>query len=115
MLAAMAIGMFAGAAIFLSVVQVTWDEALIQYPVQSLLVMAVSMTVPMVAWMRYRHHGWRSSAEMGAAMALPVIPFMCLVVFDVTKGAVCSLYCLATILAMLGVMLYRRDEYSMPM
>ena len=115
MLGAMMIGMIAGAAIFLSIVRVTWDEALLEYPVQALLVMAVSMTVPMVAWMRFRHHGWRSSGEMGAAMALPVIPFICLVVFDVTKGAVCSLYCLATILAMLGVMLYRRDEYSMPM
>lgn len=115
MLGAMMIGMIAGAAIFLSIVQVTWDEALLQYPVQALLVMAVSMTVPMVAWMRFRHHGGRSSAEMGAAMVLPVIPFIVLVVFDVTEGAVCSLYCLATILAMLGVMLYRRDEYSMPM
>jgi hypothetical protein len=47
MLGAMAIGMFAGAAIFLSIMQVTWDQALIQYPVQSLLVMAASMTVPM--------------------------------------------------------------------
>ena len=115
MLAAMIVGMIAGAAIFLSIVQVTWDEALLQYPVQALLVMAVSMTVPMVAWMRHRHHGWRNSGEMGAAMVLPVIPFICLVVFDVTKGAVCSLYCLATVLAMLGVMLYRRDEHSMPM
>ncbi len=59
--------------------------------------------------------GLEPATPDGAAMALPVIPFMCLVVFDVTKGAVCSLYCLATILAMLGVMLYRRDEYSMPM
>ena len=115
MLGAMMIGMFAGAAIFLSIVQVTWDEALIQYPVQSLLVIAVSMTVPMVALMRIRHHGWRSSGEMAAAMVLPVIPFICLVVFDVTKGAVCGLYCLVTILAMLGVMLYRRSDYSMAM
>ena len=115
MLGAMMIGMIAGAAIFLSIVHVSWDEALLQYPVQALLVMAVSMSVPMVAWMRYRHHGWRSSAEMGAAMVLPVIPFICLVAFDVTEGAVCNLYCLATLLAMLGVMLYRRDEYSMQM
>ena len=110
MLGVMAAGMMVGAAIFLSIVQVTWDEALLQYPVQSLLVMAISMSVPMVAWMRFRYHGWRSSAEMAAAMVLPVIPFVCLVVFDVTKGALCGLYCLATVLAMLGVMLYRRDD-----
>ena len=112
MLGAMAIGMFAGAAIFLSIVQVTWDEALIQYPVQSLLVMAASMTIPMVAWMGHRRHDWKRSAEMGAAMVVPVIPFICLVLFDVTKGARCSLYCVATILAMLGVMYYRRSVYS---
>ena len=112
MLGAMAIGMFAGAAIFLSIVQVTWDEALIQYPVQSLLVMAVSMSVTMVAWMRHRRHSWERSAEMAAAMILPVIPFVCLVVFDVTQGAICNLYCLATVAAMLGVMYYRRRDYS---
>ena len=112
MLGAMAIGMFAGAAIFLSIVQVTWDQALVQYPVQSLLVMAASMTLPMVAWMRHRRHGWERSAEMGTAMVVPVIAFICLVVFDVTKGALCSLYCAATILAMLGVMYYRRSDYS---
>ena len=112
MLGAMGIGMFASAAIFLSIVQVTWDEALIQYPVQSLLVMAVSMTVPMLAWMRHRRHDWKRSGEMGAAMVVPVIPFICLVLFDVTKGALCSLYCVATISAMLGVMYYRRSDYS---
>ncbi len=115
MLGAMAIGMFAGAAIFLSIVQVTWDEALVQYPVHSLLVMAVSMSVAMVALMRYRRHGWRSSAEMAAAMVLPVVPFICLVLLDVTKGALCGLYCVFTVLAMLGVMYYRRSDYSMQM
>jgi O-antigen/teichoic acid export membrane protein len=112
MLGAMAIGMFAGAAIFLSIVQLTWEEALIQYPVQSLLVMAVSMTVPMVAWMRHTRHDRERTAEMAAAMVLPVIPFICLVAFDVTKGASCSLYCVTTVLAMLGVMYYRRSDYS---
>jgi uncharacterized membrane protein YfcA len=112
MLGAMAIGMFAGAAIFLSMVQLTWDEALIQYPVQSLLVMAVSMTVPMVAWMRHGRHDWERTAEMAAAMVLPVIPFICLVAFGVTKGALCSLYCVTTVLAMLSVMYYRRSDYS---
>src|SRR3954471_19229534 len=36
-----------------------------------LLAMAVEMTVPMVAWMRYRGHDWRPSGEMAAAMLLP--------------------------------------------
>jgi hypothetical protein len=34
-------------------------------------VMAAFMTAPMVAWMRYRGHSWRQSAEMSAAMLVP--------------------------------------------
>ena len=38
----------------------------------ALLDMAVVMTVPMVAWMRWRHgHGWRPCLEMAASMFLP--------------------------------------------
>src|SRR6185437_629200 len=33
--------------------------------------MAVSMTVPMVAWMRIRGRGWRHGIEMAAAMLIP--------------------------------------------
>ncbi len=113
MFAVMVVGMIAAVAIFLTIVQVTWDEATVQYPVQSLLVVAAGMTVPMVAWMRLQGHGWRSSAEMAAAMVVPVIPFLCLVWFNVTKSAQCGGYCIATIAAMLGLMFYRRSEYTM--
>jgi hypothetical protein len=37
----------------------------------ALLWMAFSMSLPMVAWMRYRGHGWTPSMEMAAAMFLP--------------------------------------------
>ena len=37
------------------------------YPAQSVLSMGLSMTLPMVAWMLFRGHGWRNSAEMAAA------------------------------------------------
>ena len=58
MLAAMAVGMIATCAIFLTIVGLkTWDEVTSQYPTQALLAMAVGMTLPMVAWMRYRRHG----------------------------------------------------------
>jgi len=92
-----------------------WEEALLRYPVLCLLVMAFSMTVPMVAWMRHRSHGWRSSAEMAAAMIVPVIPFVCLAWLNVIEGAPCGLYCALTVPAMLSVMLNRRGEYSMAM
>ena len=115
MIAVMLVGMFAGAAVFLSIVGLTWNEATVRYPSASLLVMAFSMTVPMVAWMRHRGHGWRNTSEMAAAMVLLVIPFLCLVWFHVTEKALCGLYCALMIPAMLGVMLYRRSDYSMAM
>jgi len=116
MLAAMVVGMITAGAIFLTIVGAkTWDEVTVQYPTQALLAMAAGMTVPMVAWMVYRGMGWTNSYQMAAVMILPVIPFLCLVWFDVTNSAPCALYCLLSIAAMLGLMLYRRDEYSVKM
>ncbi|MGZ4591623.1 MAG: hypothetical protein ACXV4A_01765 [Actinomycetes bacterium] len=110
----MAVGMIATSAVFLTVVGLkTWDEVTVQYPTQALWAMAVGMTVPMVAWMGYRRMGLRNSAEMAAVMVLPVIPFLCLVWFGVTESAWCGEYCLATVVAMLALMRYRRSEYSM--
>src|SRR5437867_1215803 len=75
MLAAMAVGMVATGAIFLSIVGLkTWEEVTIQYPTQALLAMAAGMSIPMMAWMLYRGMGRRNAAEMAAAMILPVIP-----------------------------------------
>jgi NhaP-type Na+/H+ or K+/H+ antiporter len=113
MLAAMAVGMIATGAIFLSVVGLkTWDQVIVQYPTQALLAMAAGMTIPMVAWMLFRGMGRRNSSEMAAAMVLPVVPFLFLVWFDVTKSAPCGPYCAAAIVAMLGLMFYRRSQYS---
>jgi cytochrome bd-type quinol oxidase subunit 2 len=116
MLAVMVGGMIATGAVFLTIVGVkTWNEVTAQYPTQALVAMAAGMTVPMVAWMVYRGMGWKNSWEMAAVMVLPVIPFLCLVWFDVTNSAQCGAYCLLTVAAMLGLMLYRRTEYSMMM
>ena len=52
---------------------------------------------------------------MAAAMALPVIPFLCLVWFNVTESAQCGAYCLVSLAAMIVVMLARRPQYSMEM
>ncbi|HSB87737.1 MAG TPA: hypothetical protein VLD86_15605 [Ilumatobacteraceae bacterium] len=107
--------MVAAAAIFLTIVGMKWDDATVQHPVASLLVIATGMSVPMTAWMRYRGMGWRNSLEMAAAMVVPVIPFLCLVWFNVTKTAQCGAYCLISLAAMVGLMRYRRSEYSMEM
>lgn len=112
MLVAMVLGMFAGLAVFLAVVGMTFEEALVRHPSLILFVMAASMTVPMVGWMRYRGHGWRACLEMAAAMIVPVIPFVLLVWFGVTKSALCGAYCALTVPAMLALMLYRRAEYA---
>src|SRR6266508_1026999 len=116
MVATMVAGMIATGAIFVSIVGVkSWDQVTTQYPTQALLAMAVGMTVPMVGWMLYRGMGRKNSYEMAAAMVLPVIPFLCLVWFGVTKGAQCGGYCAVMIVAMLGLMRYRRSEYAMQM
>jgi hypothetical protein len=59
--------------------------------------------------------GWKNSYEMALAMLLPVIPFLCLVWFNVTESAQCGGYCAATVVSMLGLMRYRGSEYSMQM
>jgi hypothetical protein len=115
MLAVMVAGMVGSAAIFLTVVQMDWDEATASHPIASLLVIAAGMTVPMAAWMLYRGMGWRNTCEMAAAMILPVVPFLLLVWFEVTKSAQCGAYCFIGVAAMLGLMLYRRADYSMEM
>jgi hypothetical protein len=111
----MVVGMVAAAAILLSVVGTTWDEATRQYPSASLLAIAAGMTIPMAAWMVYRGMGWKNSREMAAAMAVPVIPFLCLVWIGATPTAQCGAYCLVAIVTMLALMVHRRDEYSMEM
>ncbi len=81
MLAAMAVGMIATIAVFVSVVGLkTWDQVTVQYPTQALLAMAAGMTIPMVAWMLFRGMGRTN--------------------------------CAVTIAAMLGLMFYRRSQYS---
>ena len=111
MIVAMAIGMFVGLAIFLTAIGMTFDGPG-RHPSATSIVVAISMTVPMVAWMRHRGHGWRSCGEMAAAMVIPVIPFLCLVWFNITESALCGDYCAVSVAAMLALMLYRRSEYS---
>ena len=113
MLAAMAVGMVATGAIFLSIVGLkTWDQVLTQYPTAALLAMAFGMTIPMAAWMTHRRMSRRNTYEMSAAMLLGAVPFLCLVWSGATKSAQCGGYCLLTIAAMLGLMWYRREDYA---
>ena len=109
---AMMVGMVAGAAVFLTAFGMTVDEGLRRFPELFVLVIALSMTVPMVPWMRYRGHPWRSCCEMAAWMVVPAIPLICLRLAHVITGPVCGVYCVLSIVAMVLVMLYRRSEYG---
>jgi NhaP-type Na+/H+ or K+/H+ antiporter len=116
MFAVMMVGMIAFAAVFVTIVGVkSWDEATTQYATASLLVIAAGMSLPMAFWMLWRGMGSRNSTEMAAAMVVPVIPFLCLVWIGATESALCGPYCLVAIGTMLGLMLYRRSDYSMEM
>jgi hypothetical protein len=117
MLVAMFLGMAvlgAPALALLSVAGVSSSELRSDAPALLLFGMAVTMTVPMVAWMRYRGHGWPASVDMTAAMFIPTFGVIGLLwsglVTDV--GTLLMLEHVVMPPAMLVAMLLRRDEYT---
>jgi len=112
MAVAMMVGMLVSAAVFLSAVGMTAAQAMRQHAVLFVVLQAFGMTMAMVAWMRHRRHTWRSSSEMGAAMVIPAVPLICLRLLGVISGPICGVYCFATIVAMVLLMLYRRRDYG---
>jgi hypothetical protein len=76
--------------------------------------MAITMTVPMVAWMRHRGHGWRPCWEMSAAMFVPTIGALALLEAGALGDAHAAMGVQHVVMfpAMLGVMLLRRGEYT---
>lgn len=88
------------------------EEGRLGEPELFVLGMAFSMSVPMVAWMR-RGHGWRSSAEMSAAMFAPaVVLIVCYWLHAVSANSVCPLACATMIPAMIVAMFYRLHDYT---
>ena len=83
-------------------------------PALLLSVMAVTMTVPMVAWMRYRGHGWPASAEVAAAMVVPTLGVIAVLWAGLVDdlGTLLALEHVAMLLGMLVAMVLRRDVYS---
>jgi hypothetical protein len=117
MLAAMFLGMAVlgmPAVMALDAAGVSSAELRSDLPALLLFGMGVTMTVPMVAWMRYRGHGWAASNEMAASMLIPTAGVIALLgsgaVQDV--GALLMLEHVVMLPAMLVAMLLRRDEYS---
>src|SRR3954470_18524615 len=77
------------------------------------LVMATDMSLGMGAWMRYRGHAWGPIAEMSAVMYLPFALFLPAVWGGVMSGAaMLGAGHLLMLPAMLGLMVWRRDEYG---
>jgi hypothetical protein len=82
-------------------------------PELMLLGMAFTMSVPMVAWMRYRGHGWAPAWEMTASMFLPSFAAIALLWGGIVEDshALLMIQHVAMFPAMLVAMLLRRSEY----
>ncbi len=74
MIVAMYVGMLALTPVYTWISgRLGYPQPEIQLPVLSAIVMAATMTAPMIGWMRYHGHGWRSVLEMAAAMFIPAL------------------------------------------
>jgi len=63
-----------GFAFFGGAALIGYPDLIVQAPFFSTLVLAIILTVPMVAWMRFRHHEWQPTLEMaGTSMALGIV------------------------------------------
>lgn len=84
-----------------------------ELPYLSVLVVTVSMTAPMTAWMLYRGMPQRAIAEMSAAMPIVAIVLVCLSWLGVLpKDGLALLEHALMMPAMLIPMLLRLDYYS---
>ena len=64
----LSVAFFGGAAL------IGYPDLVAQAPALSTLVLAINVSVPMVAWMRFRHHEWRPTLEMASApMGLGIV------------------------------------------
>jgi hypothetical protein len=113
MVAVMFVGMFvlmAPTGVLFSAVGTSWSRL---SPAMNIFAMALTMTVPMLAWMRYRGHAWRPNMEMAASMLIPTFAVMGLLWAGLASSATVMVPEHAGMLGcMLAAMLLRREEYS---
>jgi glyoxylate carboligase len=93
------------------------SEALLDLPDETavtLVEMAIAMTVPMVAWMRFRGHGWRVCNEMAAAMLIPAAGALVVLGAGIVEDETTLLIFehVAMFAGMFVAMLLRFDEYA---
>ena len=117
----MLVAMFLGMAVLgvpavaaLGVVGMSSSELENDAPALLLFGMAVTMTAPMVAWMRYRGHGWPASGEMAAAMFIPTFGVIALLWSGLVDeiGTLLFVEHVLMPVSMLVAMLLRRGEYT---
>jgi hypothetical protein len=117
----MVVAMFLGMAVLgapigwaLGAIGSSWSELNTDAPTLMLLAMAMTMTVPMIGWMRYRGHGWQANTEMSASMFLPTFAVIALLWAGLVEdiGTLLVIEHVAMLLSMLGAMLLRPAEYA---
>ena len=117
--AEMVVAMFAGMVVLglpagwaMGALGTSWHALTDDAPALMFLMMATTMTVPMVGWMLYRGHGARANVEMSASMFVPTFAVIGLLwasaITDI--GALMVIEHVTMLLAMLGVMLARPGE-----
>lgn len=111
MFLAMMAGMMFGAFLLAAAIGTSVSEARREHAVAWVVVMAFDMTVPMVAAMLYRGHSRRSAGEMAAAMLVPALPIVACQLSDVVSGDIGRAYMPVSMVAMIALIVYRRNEY----
>ncbi|MGI8910538.1 MAG: hypothetical protein ACR2JR_08290 [Rubrobacteraceae bacterium] len=91
-----------------------YDNPFVEYGL-----MGISMSAPMVAWMRHRGHSWSDGQEMTAAMLLPMLALVLPVELGVARyvpglseQSLMMLSHMAMIGGMVALMIFRRDRYA---
>jgi hypothetical protein len=91
-----------------------WAELREDAPAAMLGLMAVTMTVPMSAWMYRRGHGLRANLEMAASMIVPTLGVIGLLAAGIVTeiGMLLVVEHVVMLAGMLTVMALRPEEYS---
>ena len=113
MVAAMAVGMLVLHPAWTYAIEGTGPTSVLRSVEVDTIVMATAMSVPMVAWMRHRGHGWAPAWEMSVAMYAGFVvlyPLLWAGVLD--EAAVTWLGHVLMLGFMLLAMLWRRDEHT---
>jgi hypothetical protein len=84
------------------------------HPEVGALLMALSMVVPMAAWMRFgMGHEWYMTGEMSAAMVVPILVLVTICLLGFLPHMVALAWSMPVMyVAMLGVMFYRWSDYT---